>query len=137
MRCLSNAESDPPRLWARRFSGAEEVPGSTYPHQKGHAVNTVPKLHDATLETLTVHWVEGTVRIGLSTGINGTGVVTLEAIGVRRAVCPRAFPWGPSDSVNEVRLEQVSEGRLLSIEMQSGDVLEICCKDVLVEQAEE
>jgi hypothetical protein len=100
-------------------------------------MNTVPRLHDATLETLALHWVEGTVRIRLSTGINGAGVVTLEAVGVHRAVCPRAFPWGPSDSVNEVKVEQVSEGRLLSIEMQSGDVLEISCKEVLVEQAEE
>jgi hypothetical protein len=95
----------------------------------------VPKLHDSTLETLSLLWVAGTVRIRLSTGINGTGVVTLEAVGVRRAVLPRAFPWGPSDSVNEVRLTQDSEGQLLSIEMQSGDVLEIFCKEVLVEQA--
>ena len=100
-------------------------------------MNTIPKLHDATLETLTLHWVEGSMRIRLSTGINGTGVVTLKAVGVRRSVCPRAFPWGPSDSVNEVKLEQVLEGRLLSVEMQSGDVLEILCKEVLVEQAEE
>jgi hypothetical protein len=100
-------------------------------------MNTVPKLHDATLESLTLHWVEGAVRIRLSTGINGTGVVTLEAFGVRRALCPRALPWGPSDSVNEVKLEQVSDGRLLSIEMQSGDLLEICCKEVSVAQAEE
>lgn len=100
-------------------------------------MNTVPRMHDATLETLTLHWVEGVVRIRLSTGINGTGVVNLKAVGVRRAVCPRALPWGPSDSVNEVKLEQVSEGRLLSIEMQSGDVMEIFCREVLVDQAEE
>jgi hypothetical protein len=100
-------------------------------------MNTVPRLHDATLETLTLHWEEGVVRIRLSTGINGTGVVTLEAVGVVRAVCPRAFPWGPSDSINGVKMQEVSDGRLLSIEMQSGDVLEICCREVLVKSAEE
>jgi hypothetical protein len=84
-------------------------------------MNTFPKLHDATLETLELHWAEGIVRIRLSTGINGTGVVILEASGVLRAVCPRVLPWGQSDSVNEVKLEQVENGRLLSIEMQSGD----------------
>jgi hypothetical protein len=99
-------------------------------------MTTVPRLHDATLETLTFHWEEGIVRIRLSTGITGTGVVTLEAVGVVRAVCPRAFPWGPSNSVNEVKMQEVSNGRLLSIEMQSGDVLEICCTGVLVESAE-
>ena len=49
--------------------------------------------------------------------MNSTGVVILEASGVHRAVCPRVFPWGLSDSVNEVKLEQVENGRLLSVEM--------------------
>ena len=100
-------------------------------------MNTVPRLHDATLETFVFHWAEGVVRIRLSTGMNGTGVVILEAFGVLRVVCPRAFPWGPSDSVNEVELEQVKDGRLLSIEMQSGDVLEVDCADATIKQVAE
>jgi hypothetical protein len=100
-------------------------------------MSTIPRLHDATLETLTFHWEEGIIRIRLSTGIHGTGVVTLEAIGVVRAVCPRALPWGPSDSVNEVKMQEVSDARLLSVEMQSGDVLEISCREVLVKSAEQ
>jgi hypothetical protein len=66
-----------------------------------HPMNTLPKLHDATLETLTFHWEEGVVRIKLNIGINGTGAVMLEAVGVVRAACPRAFPWGPSDSLTK------------------------------------
>lgn len=97
-------------------------------------MDSVPKLHDATLESFTLHWGEGAVLVRLSTGVNGTGVVTLEASGVIRAVCPRVFPWGPSDSVNEVKLEQVANGRLLSIAMQSGDVLEVSCREVSVRQ---
>jgi hypothetical protein len=97
-------------------------------------VDTVPKLHDATLESRTLHWGEGVVHVRLSTDMNGAGVVILEASGVLRAVCPRVFPWGPSDSVNEVKLEQVANGRLLSLEMQSGDVLEVCCREVSVRQ---
>jgi hypothetical protein len=100
-------------------------------------MNTVPKLHDATLETFVLHWEEGIVRIRLSTGMNGTNVVILEASGVLRAVCPRALPWGPSDSVNEVKLERVENGRLLSIEMQSGDVLEINCVEASIKQGPE
>jgi hypothetical protein len=88
-------------------------------------MNTVPKLHDATLETFVLDWAEGIVRIKLCTGMNSTGVVILEASGVHRAVCPRVFSWGLSDSVNEVKLEQVENGRLLSVEMLSGDTLEI------------
>jgi hypothetical protein len=97
-------------------------------------MNTVPKLHDATLETLAFHWAEGIVRIRLSTGMNGTGVVILEASGVLRAVCPRVLPWGPSDSVNVVKLEHVGNGQLLSIEMQSGDVLEIYCGEASIKR---
>ncbi len=100
-------------------------------------MNTVPRLHDATLETHTLHWEEGAVRIRLSTGINGTGIVTLEAVGVVSLVCPRALPWGPSDSVNEVQKQQTSDGQFISIEMQSGDVFEIRCREVLVKLAEE
>ncbi len=95
------------------------------------------KLHDATLETFALHWAEGIARIRLSTGVNGTGVVILEASGVLRAVCPRVFPWGESDSVNEVKLEKVDDGWLLSIEMQSGDVLEICCGEASIKQGAE
>jgi hypothetical protein len=100
-------------------------------------MNTVPKLHDATLETFALHWAEGVVQIRLSTGMNGTGVVILEASGVLRAVCPRALPWGLSDSVNEVKLEQAEEGRFLSIEMQSGDVLEVYCEEASIKQVAE
>ncbi len=97
-------------------------------------MDIVSKLHDATLESLTLHWEEGVVLVKLSTGVNGTGAVTLEASGVIRAVCSRVFPWGPSDSVNEVKLEQIADGRLLSVEMQSGDVLEVRCREVSVRQ---
>jgi hypothetical protein len=54
----------------------------------------------------------------------------LVASGVISIVCPRRFPWGPSDSVNEATVRLVPEGKVLSIEMQSGDLLEIICSDV-------
>jgi hypothetical protein len=93
-----------------------------------------PRLHDATLEALILHWAEGILRIRLSTGEQGTGVVVLEASGVLNAICPRACPWGPSDSVNEIKLQQTGNGRLLTIEMQSGDLLEIYCKEVSIRE---
>jgi hypothetical protein len=92
-------------------------------------MNPIPKLHDATLETVTLAWDEGTVHLRLSTGANGTGIVILSANGVLGFNCPRLFPWGSSDSVNEVRLESAADSQLLSIEMQSGDLLQITCRE--------
>jgi hypothetical protein len=95
-----------------------------------NSMNRIPKLHDATLETLTLNWEEGTIHLRLSTGANGAGIVILNANGVRGLICPRLFPWGSSDSVNEARLESITDGQLLSIEMQSGDLIQINCRDV-------
>jgi len=93
-------------------------------------MNSIPKLHDAILETITLLWEEGTVHLRLSTGVNGTGIVILSAIGVRDLICPRLFPWGPSDSINEVKLDSINDGQFLSVKMQSGDVLQITCREV-------
>jgi hypothetical protein len=93
-------------------------------------------MHDATLESLTFSWEEGLVLLRLSTGVNGTGVVILEATDVKGIVCPRLFPWGPSDSVNEAKVQSRTAGVYLTIEMQSGDLLEITCKEVLEKSSE-
>jgi hypothetical protein len=93
-----------------------------------------PRLHDAILQTLILHWEDGIVRIRLTTGEGGTGVVVLEASGVLNTICPRAYPWGPSDFVNEAKLQQTGNGQLLTIEMQSGDLLEIYCKEVTIRE---
>ena len=93
-------------------------------------MSTIPRLHDSTLETCTIFWEEGVVTVRLSTGINGTGVVLVKASGVVNFLCPRRSPWGPSDSVNEVRVQKSPEGSRLEIEMQSGDTLTITCDDI-------
>jgi hypothetical protein len=47
--------------------------------------------------------------------------------------CPRLFPWGRSVSVNAVTDDKHDGGRLLVIEMQSGDVIEAIVEDVTIE----
>ena len=94
-------------------------------------MTVISNLHDATLEALTLLWEQGIVRLQLSTGVGGTGIVILEATDVRGLVCPRLFPWGPSDSVNEVSVTSETGKVCLKVEMQSGDLLEITCKNVV------
>ena len=88
-------------------------------------MNPIPRFHDAVLETCTIHWEEGRVSVQLTADI---GKVVLTAEGMTDFACPHRFPWGPSDSVNEVRLSATAEGRCLEIEMQSGDVLQLSCR---------
>jgi len=79
------------------------------------------RLHDATLEALSLDWGAGRAEAVFRTG---TGTVLLQASGLARLVCPRMHPWGPSVSVNHVRGPQAQDGRsVLEIEMQSGDVI--------------
>ena len=47
-----------------------------------------------------------------------------------------AFPVGPSDSVNEAKVQSCTAGLCLTIEMQSGDLLEITCKEVMEKTSE-
>jgi hypothetical protein len=88
-------------------------------------------LHDATLELLIFNWREGTLQIALKTGTGQLDKTTLFARGVTELRCPRLLPWGPSSSINTTNLEQLGDASyLLTIEMQSGDSIEVCCGDV-------
>jgi hypothetical protein len=89
-------------------------------------------LHDATLLNLEVDWDEGDLRCKLDVSIGEITRVSLLARGLTFLKCPRQFPWGPSVSVNYVRVDQVDPGLRLVIEMQSGDVIEAQAADVSV-----
>ncbi len=90
------------------------------------------KLHDATLERLSLDWASGRAEVLLRTA---TGNVILRASGVTNLVCPRLHPWGPSSSVNEARGLRAGEGdSVLEIEMQSGDVIVIEATSFAIER---
>lgn len=84
------------------------------------------RLHDATLIAVTTDWASGVthVRVRLSDdAARGARIKITELVLLR---CPREQPWGPSVSINEVRLLSLQDGRKrLEIEIQSGDVIEI------------
>jgi hypothetical protein len=80
-------------------------------------------LHDATLEEISFDWSNGVVELRLRAA---AGPCVVRGVGVTKLSAPRAHPWGPSSSVNELRGPRtVGERAFLEIEMQSGDVIEI------------
>lgn len=85
-----------------------------------------PSLHDATLLELTLQWARAstlTVRFRRGHGHH----IVLTVLDVKLLHCPHDNPWGPSVSVNEVRVAPVSDPGLhrvaIEIEMQSGDTI--------------
>ena len=79
--------------------------------------------HDASLETITLDWPNGTVELQLKTA---KGLCFIRGFGVTRLLCPRVQEWGPSISINQIRTPRnVGDQFLLEIEMQSGDVVQV------------
>lgn len=80
-------------------------------------------LHDATLLGLTVDWKDG--RAEVTFRVHPDSLVRLVGQGAVRVSVTRDQPWGPSDSVNEIRWSNGVNvgGSVLEIEIQSGDVI--------------
>jgi hypothetical protein len=77
-------------------------------------------LHDATLISITVHWIEGTAE--LTFRLAGQVEATVSALRLSGLMVPREQPWGRSVSVNSAVVTAASGGRQrLVVEMQSGD----------------
>jgi hypothetical protein len=87
-------------------------------------------LHDATLKGVNFEWEAGLVHLTFKTSIAAGDLAIVKAEGVTGLTCPRLYPWGPSSSVNEATIEEIANGKHLIVEMQSGDVLEVRCRDV-------
>ena len=90
------------------------------------STSVLERFHDAVLLTVTVAWVEAMadVRVDLCEEPARTGNIRITGLTLLR--CPRAEPWGPSVSINGVRLQSIEGGRKrVEIEVQSGDVIEI------------
>jgi hypothetical protein len=101
---------------------------STSADQQGRLTDPLPNLHDATLNTVNFDWSRGVVSFAFKVDIGVSSII--EATGVTELKCPRLLPWGPSDSVNSTAVEAFGDGQRLIIKMQSGDVLEVCCRVV-------
>jgi hypothetical protein len=95
---------------------------------------SLPDLHDATLKSVNFEWETAIARLRFKTGVAVSEVAVVEAEGVTSLECPRLLPWGPSNSVNTTAVEELADGQLLTVEMQSGDVLEIHCRGVVLKR---
>lgn len=91
------------------------------------------KLHDATLTRIEVDWASGELRCTCNVQVEGRKTVLILAEGLKMLKCPRLYPWGTSVSVNEIRTEKGENGTLLSIEMQSGDTIEVTAERISIE----
>ena len=82
----------------------------------------LPALHDATLRAIHLRWAEGTVQVDVicfRNGVRRHGRIV--GRNVSSMECPRAFPWGESQTINEIEIGMTEERTNLRIEMQSGD----------------
>ncbi|MGB7621436.1 MAG: hypothetical protein WBN92_03715 [Terriglobia bacterium] len=89
-------------------------------------------LHDATLIDIRFEWEAAVVVLTLKVGESAIDTAVVEANGVTDLKCPHLMPWGRSKSVNSTSLKKEGDGQLLAIEMQSGDTLEIFCREVKI-----
>jgi hypothetical protein len=86
-------------------------------------------LHDATLTNIVIDWQEGIVTLKFRGSPDPRWRLPFDVImfEMRHVDCPRLLPWGPSESVNELRgpLEAAAGTMRFELEMQSGDVIVI------------
>lgn len=84
-------------------------------------------LHDATLIAVRVNWEDGTCVAELQHGNLGKCVLTFSA--VSHLTMPRKQSWGRSVSINSFSVPSTGH---YEIEMQSGDLIRIEAKDMVV-----
>jgi hypothetical protein len=81
---------------------------------------SIPNLHDAILERVAVDWPAGTASV--ECGIASDTRTILVVDHVREVRVDRREPWGRSESINSVYVDEAKDSEVaLYIEMQSGD----------------
>jgi hypothetical protein len=88
----------------------------------------LPNLHDAVLERVVIDWDRVIARIEL-TRVPG-GPTVLELPGLVDFKMTRQQEWGPSVFVNAAEVHASHGKVVLSIEMQSGDVIAVAAQSV-------
>jgi hypothetical protein len=83
---------------------------------------TLKQLHDATLSRVEFDWVEGSLDASFIVGADNHAMHLLVK-GLSSFSCDRRFPWGRSESVNKVKIDEEKSGTKITIAMQSGDLL--------------
>lgn len=89
-------------------------------------------MHDWTFVTLVVEWPKGVVTITLKN--SSSAEVFIIAEGLTDLKVPKRESWGESVSINVVNGPKILDNgnSYLSIEIQSGDVIEIEAKSISI-----
>ena len=93
-------------------------------------------LHDAVLNSISLDWKEGSLKLSICPVSVDRHFVQLVASGIRDLQITREFSWGPSNSINECAFlgeESLQRGR---VEIQSGDTIEFLCESWKLERVE-
>jgi hypothetical protein len=80
-------------------------------------------LHDSTLFFVHLDWTKGDLTLQLETTEMQRGRLIFSEID--ELFIPRGLPWGPSASINRLR---ITDTGAFEVEMQSGDVLIVRAK---------
>jgi hypothetical protein len=88
------------------------------------------KLHDATLLSINFDWTSGTGSIKMRIFDEEQKEVEIICKGFSNLKCTRTFPWGRSNSINEVKLANSDADQSLRVEIQSGDVINVTCESI-------
>jgi hypothetical protein len=96
-------------------------------------MSKLPNLHDSILIDVNLEWKTAIARLTFELSYDTSKPepppVVIQASGVTDMKCPRLLPWGPSIYVNAGTLSEIDNGQLISIEMQSGDLIQISCRE--------
>ena len=80
----------------------------------------LPNLHDAVLQRVVVDWPPGTAAVECATAADERTVLVIR--GLRQVRVDQREPWGASDSINTVYVDEPGGSEVaLYIEVQSGD----------------
>ena len=88
-------------------------------------MKNISHLHDATLIDVILNWESGDVVISLKPSDEILNMFILRVLECSMVNITRDLPWGKSVSVNEVTINEDIENVYCSIEMQSGDKIEV------------
>jgi hypothetical protein len=91
-----------------------------------------PHLHDATLISLAFSWGDRELRCVVRPVSAEDLTVTVLFSGVQGVTIPAERSWGNSSSVNSWSREKHELGFIFTIEMQSGDVIKVVAKDIIL-----
>lgn len=90
-------------------------------------------LHDATLLALDFNWLDSKLRCLIRHVSTTSNMICVIFNDVQLVRIPSVHPWGMSASINSWIYEELDVGVSSSIEMQSGDIIEVTARNLVVE----